>query len=126
MKRGFTLAELLGVIVILGVIAIIVTPIVTGTLNESKEKAYNKQISIVENAAKKWGTENIDLLPDMDSEESQIISLDTLINSGQLQDASIKNPKTGEELEGCIVISYNSEYNQYEYKYSTGTACDVE
>src|SRR5574344_301328 len=38
-KKGFTLVELLAVIVILGVIALIVTPIVTGVIKKSKDSA---------------------------------------------------------------------------------------
>ena len=38
MKKGFTLVELLAVIVILGVIAVIIIPKVTNSLKESEEK----------------------------------------------------------------------------------------
>ena len=43
-KKGFTLAELLGVMVILGIIALIITPVITDTVNQSEQKAYEKQI----------------------------------------------------------------------------------
>ena len=39
MKKGFTLIELLAVIVILAIIALIATPIILGTINDSKERA---------------------------------------------------------------------------------------
>ena len=45
MKKGFTLAELLGVIIILGVIALISITAITNTMKENKEELYNIQIN---------------------------------------------------------------------------------
>ena len=123
MKKGFTLTELLGVIIILGIIALIITPVVTNTIADSEERTYNKQVDMIETAAKEWGVENIDNLPDEDSVAS--ISLDTLINSGKIQNSSIKDPRTNQKMTGCVVVSYNSDYNQYEYKYNEdSTYCE--
>ena len=44
MKKGFTLVELLAVIVILGVIALITVPIVTRTINSSKTETYEVSV----------------------------------------------------------------------------------
>lgn len=118
MKKGFTLVELLGVIVIIGVIALITMPVLTNTISQSEEKTYKKQISIIEATAKEWGVENIDFLPDEDSNVSKTISLKTLIESGKIQNSAIQDPRTGEEMKGCVVVKYNSEYKQYEYKYN--------
>ena len=38
MKKGFTLVELLAVIIILGLLAVLITPKVMNTINESKQK----------------------------------------------------------------------------------------
>lgn len=122
MKKGFTLAELLGVIVILGLLALIITPAVTTTINDSKEKSYNKQVDIIETSAREYGLEKTDFLPESGSKK---ISLDTLINSGKIQNSSINDPRNNTEMNGCVVVSYNLEYNQYEYKYTEDTAlCD--
>ena len=40
MKKGFTLVELITVLIILAVIGLIVFPTVNSTIKESKEKAY--------------------------------------------------------------------------------------
>ena len=121
MKKGFTLVELLGVIIVLGLIATIVTPVIGNTIKTSREKAYESQINVIETAAKEWGVENIGELPDVG--EVKIIGLSELINSGKLQNTTIMNPKTKEEMTGCVVIRYNSDYKQYEYKYTEG-GCD--
>lgn len=121
MKKGFTLVELLGVIIIIGVIALITMPILTNTISQSEEKTYKKQINIIEVAAKEWGVENIDFLPAEDSYIGKAISLKTLIDSGKIQNATIQDPRTREEMKGCVVVKYNSEYQQYEYKYNDDT-----
>lgn len=59
-NKGFTLIELLAVLVILSILALIVIPSVTGTIANSRESAYEKQIQVLETAAKKWGIENVD------------------------------------------------------------------
>ena len=40
-KKGFTLVELLSIIIILGRIALIAVPIVTNIVEESKQEAFN-------------------------------------------------------------------------------------
>ena len=41
MKKGFTLVEMLAVIIILGIIAVIAIPTIQGVLLESKNNAYD-------------------------------------------------------------------------------------
>ena len=123
MKRGFTLIELLGVIIVLGLIVAIVTPVIGSVITNSKEKAYTNQINIIETAAKEWGAENINELPEIDSDIVKVIELSQLINSGKLQNTKIINPKTKQEMTGCVKVTYNNEYNQYEYKYVEENAC---
>lgn len=116
MKKGFTLVELLGVIVVLGLVVTIVTPVIGNTINTSRDKALESQINIIETAAKEWGVENVGELPDVGNVKT--IELSELIDSGKLQNSKIINPKTKEEMTGCVAIKYNSEYKQYEYEYT--------
>lgn len=120
-KRGFTLVELLAVIVILIVIAGITIPVINTSLEKAAESAYDKQISLIESAAKKWGAENDTKLPDLGSTSVITVDFSTLIEAGHLKNEKILNPMTKEELEGCVKISYDSEYNQYVYEYSDNT-----
>ena len=53
MKKGFTLVELLAVIILLGVIGLIVVPSITKTINNSKEDLYNDQIGKIKLASEK-------------------------------------------------------------------------
>ena len=51
-KKGFTLVELLVVVVVLGLIAIVLVPIIQDTLNKSKNKINSINIKQVEDAGK--------------------------------------------------------------------------
>lgn len=53
MKNGFTLVELLAVIVILGIIALISYPIITGIIKDSKDKAISSNAKIYVEGVKK-------------------------------------------------------------------------
>ncbi|MBE6152512.1 MAG: hypothetical protein E7165_04300 [Firmicutes bacterium] len=117
-KEGFTLVELLAIIIILAVILVLIVPSITGVLKDTRETAYNKQITVIENAAKKWGTQNGDKLPDIGSKQIITIDFGTLKNEKFLTSDQIINPKTEKNLTGCVKIYYNNEYNQYEYKYT--------
>lgn len=93
MKRnGFTLAELLGVIVILSLISVITIPAVTSSLNTYKEKLCNSQLDQIISASKSWATDNIVLLPTENGKKYQV-SLKTLAQYGYIDD-DIKNPVT--------------------------------
>ena len=113
-RKGFTLIELLAVIVILGLFLLIIAPVITGILTKSEDDAYNKQVDNLIKAANTWGLKNIEELP---TSGKKIIQLDTLVNDGIVEDDEIINPRTKEKMEGCISVSYSSDYNQYEYKY---------
>lgn len=116
-KKGFTLVELLAVLIILILLIGIVVPTVGTSIKKAREGAYNKQISTIETAAKKWGAENDLKLPEIGSTSIITVDFQTLINAGHLKDEKIINPITQDALTGCIKVSYNNEYNQYEYKY---------
>lgn len=121
-KKAFTLIELLAVIVVLGVIALLIFPNVDKTINETKEKSYARQISILEQAAKKYMKDNLNELPT----DSCCVTIETLINSGYIsakdKDSTgnyvVINPITNEPLTGSIDVIYDEDYKQYEYNYS--------
>ena len=46
-KKGFTLVELLGVLVVLSVILMIAFPLITTYINKSKQKAYDTQMGLI-------------------------------------------------------------------------------
>ena len=111
-KNGFTLAELLGVIILLGVLLVIVVPVVGNSIVQSKQKAYDKQIDTVITSAKNWAADNIDNVDDWLQ-----IDIGTLKQEGFLQNKKIINPITNEEMNGCVAIIYEEDFKQYKYEY---------
>lgn len=113
-KKGFTLVELLTVIILLSLIALVTTPVIIGVLNSSKENLRDQQIQIVEKAAERWGVDNLKKLPTTDNPYCyiNISELGKYISNS----ASIKDPKTGQTMNGRVLITKKG--NQYEYKYN--------
>ena len=112
-KKGFTLAELLGVITLLGLLALIVIPIVDKTLKEGKDDLYESQIKMIEASAQMWGNDNLDLLPE--NIGTGYVTLSTLQDSGYL-DEEIKNTKTGKSFEGSLQIKITGHGTYYTYE----------
>lgn len=121
MKKGFTLVELLAVVILLSIILIVVFNLVSSSIRTGKQNAYEAQISEIINSAKKWGVENSELLPDIGSASTINIDIVTLINEGyivNISDGTLKDPRyENTDLNGCVIVSYSNEYNQYEYIY---------
>ena len=63
MKKGFTLAELLAVVVILSLLTLLSINVISSIVESGKEDIKNAQKKLVLNAAKLWGTDYADLLP---------------------------------------------------------------
>ena len=97
MKKGFTLAELLGVIVILSLIALITVPAITDTLQNYIIKLCNTQLEEIISAAKTWGADNLVKLPSSEG-QTKTVSLKTLSDYGYI-DAVIQNPVTKENFD---------------------------
>ena len=72
-NKGFTLIEIMAVIVILAVIALIVVPLVTGSIKDSKQKLYETQLENIKSGAKSYMI-NLDL----PNKEPITITLDDL------------------------------------------------
>ena len=87
MRKGFTLVELLAVIIILGIILLIIVPNVAGILNRSQERLNEEQIREIESAAKQWGLRNLNIKDNKPYKGGNVISyvtIDTLQKEGFL------------------------------------------
>lgn len=108
--------EVLAVIVVLSILSIIIFPNVVDIINSSKENLYQSQLRELETVAKNFSLEHKELL-DKNHLNDSYISLENLKKSKYLEQTKISNPKNGEEMNGCMKISYNNENNQYVYQY---------
>lgn len=114
-SKGFTLIELLGVIILLGVIALITVPTINILIEDSRERLLKKQYETIKTSAKNYMNENMDIL-DL-SNNYVTISIFELKNLGYLKTTKINNPVTKEEMDGCVLSTYDFENNQYKYDY---------
>lgn len=121
-NNGFTLMELIAVISILSLVAIIVTPTVLESLQESKNKAYVEQTKTLERAAEKWSIAHADML----SETSDYyLSIDTLVSQDYLNSDDILDPRDNSRMDGCIVIHYDDSHSQFDFTYSENTCLQL-
>lgn len=129
-NKGFTLVELLSIIVLLGIISLIVYPTITKSLEKARNNAYNTQIAEIKTMAKNWATKNMDKLDEYHLNNTYI-TFSVLKNEGYMRKGNVDNPKTKEKMVGCIEIAYNTDNNSYSYeleevdnKISEENACD--
>ena len=100
MNKGFTLVELLAVVVILALLAYLTSIAVASIIKTSKVKLNDTQIQIIEDATGMWLTDNLDLIPD--SGNCIYITLGELKEYGALGD--VKNLNTVESLDDDMII----------------------
>lgn len=113
MKKGFTLIEIMAVIIILGIVGLIALIAVDKTIKDNNEKAYQMQISNIEDASRIWGANNLSYLPD-NSDEVVSIPLVVLKRDG-LVDRELTNPKTGELFPNDLYITISYKEGVYRY-----------
>ena len=111
MKKGFTLAELLGVLVILGAILLIAIPVVDQTIKSGKEDLYQEQIDSIKTSLQLWMSNN--QKPDVG--EKIVLSLSQLKESGAVA-LDITNPKTNELFPNDMILEISNNNGIIEYE----------
>lgn len=99
MKRnGFTLVEVIAIVVILAAIFMISVPAISNVSNVDEKKLYNNMVKDLCAAGKSYMYANMHLFPELDVVDSSIqIAIEDLISYGNV-DKDLKNPKTGEKI----------------------------
>ena len=112
-KKGFTLVELLAVIIILSLVLVIAVPSVNKYIKQSKEKAYDTQISTIIEAAQAYASANSGLLPR--KEEFVVkITLGQLKSSGLIKE-EVKNPNDDKYFDDALTIEIKKKGETYNY-----------
>ena len=123
-KKGFTLAELLGVIVLLGILATVAFPPLLNQLNKSKEKLSGATLKVLGTAAEQYIDDHSSSYPIKDG-KTYCISLETLVNYNYLK-SPIMDASTGEEIsekDNYIKFKIN-KFNDYDYELTTNCSED--
>ena len=100
-KKGFTLVELLVVIVILGVIMSIAIPSITSSIERSKDKQKTQIIKLIESAGELYVDKHKNTV-----QQGKSITLDDLIEDGLITKEEMKDP-FNEKRTLCGHLSYN-------------------
>lgn len=116
-KRGFTITEILAVIVILAIILALVFPAVTNSSNKSKISLRESKIKTVVSAGEKYGNTSINKYQyctngasPSELKRNCSVPISELINNGYIledKNNSIIDPKTNAPLSGRILFCYN-------------------
>ena len=136
-KKGFTLVELLAVLVLISLLMGLAIPGINRISNNMKKKSYNQKIKLIESAAELWGQDNkanITISCDKTDEKSvnlknktkcdkyyEIVVSD-LISSDYIKaddGTNIKNPVSNKSMNNCkitVYTKYGKIYATYDKK----------
>ncbi|MBR3229195.1 MAG: type II secretion system protein [Bacilli bacterium] len=112
-QKAFTLVELLGAIVILGIIGMITTPVIQSTIDKNNTKLCYDQRESFKRAAKNYIASN----PFKNLKEETTITIRELIDDGYIEESELKNPKGGNfSTSSAVKITYSGKKITYEYE----------
>ena len=115
-RKGFTLVELIGVIILIGLIALIAIPSVDYVIKKTEDNAYEATVKTLMDGLRNWTTDNKELVYEDGTEI--LLTLTDLKEQGYV-DFDIRNPKTklclANNMQFKITRVKNSEKDTYEY-----------
>ena len=133
-QKGFSLIEMLAVVVIIGLLLVFIVPNVSKLIEQNKNDAYEKLKDSIITATKNYISDNrykIEIAGKCTGDEMKAItkigddnkiidskiSLSTLTESGYIKEP-VKNPKNNNAIDlknSYIKIEYNCKTKDYEY-----------
>ena len=121
-KKGFSIPELLAVIVIMGILVTIATASYNGISKSIKEKTYQSKINLIKAKAMEYATDN--------NVDAETISVAKLINEGYLDvenetdsNEKLNNPNGG--YLDCYQVNINKNVDNYDINVNSDTTCDL-
>ena len=118
-KKGFTLVELLGTIVIIGILSGLAISGVTRMINNAKKETSESQKKTIKMAAESYFQSNVKKLP-------KVIGSSSTVSAKELNDAKyITTELKNEDGESCMENSYVKIYKKSasEYVYTPYIYC---
>lgn len=123
MKKGFTLIEVLAVIVIISLITILVMPNLLNSVNNKRSEVSDSAKRMIYDATDIYVKENSDNYPTNYTPAIYCIKLEDLVNSGKLTNP-IKDMKNDKEIPlNYYVKTTLDEYSQYKYELVDNNSC---
>lgn len=100
---GFTLVELIAIIVVLATIFLVTFPVLSNTAKSDENNKYNNMVEDLCMAGKSYIYANIDEFKGLSTVNGQIdISIDQLMEYGNVE-KGLKDPKTGRPIKNNIL-----------------------
>lgn len=118
-NKGFTLIEMMGVVIIIGIIAIISFNTFTGNLKEFREDYYNNIIRTLNESGKEFFNDNRRFRPNSIF-SAQKVSLDVLLSKKYVSEVDDYNGKECRRDSYVIMIKDGKD----DYTYHTCLKCD--
>ena len=113
-RKAFTLIELMGVLVIIGILTVILVPVINNTIKNNKQNLHDKQIELIKVAAQNLATDNTYILPEEDGDEIYI-TLGQLRAMGYAEETII-DPLTNKNFPDNLIVMIIKKGNDYDYK----------
>lgn len=98
-KKGFTLVELLVVLVILAVIMSIAIPSVTSSIERSKQKEYDAKVKLIVSAAELYFDKHRNTYPISSGDTTYKVNISKLIEEKYLTEEEAKDPFTNNRID---------------------------
>ena len=118
-KKGFTLIELMGIIIILSLISLLVIPTIDKSIKLFKENAYNNQIKNIQLATKNWGSDHLYNYR-FNNGDVITVTLGQLKSQAYIND-NLKNPLTGYLFPDDMLIHIVKGVKKITYVVEDGT-----
>ena len=114
MKKGFTLIEMLAIIVVLVGVFSVVIPQVNNSTKQRQNEEFKELAKSIENAAKLYVTENYEIV---ENKVPEYVTLRTLLINDYVP-GPVKDPRTKESFnEMALVTIYQDEEDVYIYEF---------
>lgn len=109
-KRGFTLIEMLGILVVLSIIVMISVPSITSMLKQANQQKYDEWLQSLYIASEQYVEGHRAEFYEANNGGTSYLSIELLLKKGYLKN-SIKEPKTGQDVTkvGLVEVKPNSE-----------------
>jgi type IV pilus assembly protein PilA len=115
-NKGFTLIEILAVIVVLAIVSVIVVPAIDRFLRNADNTAYQVQIDAIIDAVKNWEADHPSSLPANNGDE-YVVYLSEL-KAGNYVREDLINPRTKEAFSNNLTITIINENGKHRYDVS--------